>query len=50
MQWFKNPVIAQCHVYDERMVADSAHRCKMYEYRDNADREVQHFDHYESPK
>lgn len=50
MQWFKNPVIAYCDAFDERMVADSQHRCKLFEYRDNSDREIQHFDHYDTPE
>lgn len=47
MQWFKNPVIANCAALGERQVADSQRRCKLFVYRDNSDREIQHFDHYD---
>lgn len=47
MQWFENPVIAQCAMFGDRQVADSMRRCKQYHYRDNSDRPVQHFDSYE---
>ena len=47
MQWFTNPVIAKCAALETRMVANSMRRCKYYQYRDNSDRPIQHFDHYE---
>lgn len=47
MQWFNNPVIAYCDAREERMVADSVHLCNMYVYRNNADREITHYDHYD---
>ena len=49
MQWFKNPVIAYCDIREERMVADSPHLCNLFVYRDNSDRKITHYDHYEIP-
>ncbi len=45
MQWFKNPIICKCHVFDEKMVAESKHLCDEYEERSD-EPEIEHFDHY----
>ncbi|MBO4906485.1 MAG: hypothetical protein J5486_05565 [Bacteroidaceae bacterium] len=47
MQWFENPIIAQCDVFKERMVAQSRRLCKDYVPSGKSNPEVTHFDHYE---
>ena len=47
MQWFENPVITQCHVHNERFVAQSNRNCKDFEPSNVAEPEIQHFDSYD---
>ncbi|MGM9674690.1 MAG: hypothetical protein ACI3X9_04390 [Bacteroidaceae bacterium] len=46
MQWYENPVVAQCAVKGDRQVAASRRICK--EYKKRADKpQIQHFDSYQ---
>ena len=46
MQWFKNPIICHCKLYDERFVAESKHNCDEYEIR-KTPVVIEHFYKYE---
>ena len=46
MQWFDNPIIAHCHEYEERMVAESKHLCADFIPSGVKSPVIQHFDHY----
>ena len=46
MQWFNNPVIAQCMVLGRREVAQAKRRCEKFE-QNNGTREIAHFSRYE---
>lgn len=51
MQWFENPIIANCNFYHERLVGEARRICKFYEPSGKVDvgqLEIQHFDHYDS--
>lgn len=47
MQWFENPIIADCNALNERMVAQSRRLCKEFEPSGNSNPEITHYDHYE---
>lgn len=50
MQWFQNPIVADCHHLNERMVAESRRVCKFFEpsgAKELSDITIQHFDHYD---
>jgi len=47
MQWFQNPVIAYCHLREEKMVATSRRLCPLYSPSGQQEPEIKHFDHYE---
>ena len=46
MQWFENPVVAQCTAKGDRQVAASRRICKEYKKRQDAP-QIQHFDSYQ---
>lgn len=46
MQWFHNPVICQCSIYNEKFVAEAKRICEEYAERTNTNIEVIHYDHY----
>ena len=50
MQWFENPIVAQCSQLEERMVAQSNRICKLYSPSGNQHPEVKHFDSYDEAK
>lgn len=47
MQWFKNPIIAECNALGERMVAESRRICKLFKPSGIANPEVKHYDSYD---
>ncbi|MBQ7495484.1 MAG: hypothetical protein IJT75_07040 [Bacteroidaceae bacterium] len=50
MQWFENPIIAECQVHHERMVGEARRICKSFEPSgvvDVSQISIQHFDHYD---
>lgn len=47
MQWFENPIIADCHILHERMVAESKRVCKLYNKSSITNPEVTHYDSYQ---
>ncbi len=46
MQWFHNPIICQCNMFNERFVAEAKHNCEEYEERHKPG-EVTHYDKYD---
>ena len=48
MQWFENPIIADCTLFQKRMVADSRHKCKDFVQSTVENPEIKHFDKYEA--
>ncbi len=46
MQWYENPIIAECLLHKDRQVALAKRLCPMFT-RSNADPEIQHFDSYD---
>ena len=51
MQWFDNPIVAECEVRHERMVAEAKMYCSSFApsgVRDRRLLEIEHFDHYDS--
>lgn len=46
MQWFKNPIIAECTLFNERQVAEANRICKDFSQRHDTP-EIKHFDSYE---
>ncbi len=46
MQWFENPIVAQCAKKGDRQVAQSNRICKEFR-QSTAEANIQHFDHYE---
>lgn len=46
MQWFKNPIIAQCAAHNDRQVAESKRICKEFAARTD-EATVTHYDSYE---
>lgn len=48
MQWFENPIVAECNYNNERYVAEARRICKIYEYVNNPNPTIQHFDSYAS--
>lgn len=49
MQWFNNPIIAQCSVFNDRQVAESRRVCKEFSL-DYNQKDIKHFDCYENKK
>lgn len=50
MQWFENPIIAECALLNERMVGEARRNCKLFEpsgISDISQLNIQHFDHYD---
>ena len=47
MQWMENPIIADCKLRHERLVAMSDHQCVLFEASNNPEPEISHYDHYE---
>lgn len=45
MQWFSNPVICRCKLYEEKFVAESRRICEDYQERVGK-AEITHYDHY----
>ena len=45
MQWFQNPIICNCQLYNEKFVAASRRVCPSFEKRAKTP-EVTHFYHY----
>lgn len=45
MQWFKNPIICRCAIYNEKFVAESKHLCEDFIERQE-EAEITHYDHY----
>ena len=45
MQWYENPVIANCQVHKERQVAQAKRLCQAFA-PSNCEPEIQHFDSY----
>lgn len=45
MQWFKNPVIAECKILKERQVAEAKRICKEFKERLEPGN-ITHFDNY----
>lgn len=48
MQWFENPIVADCTLFQKRMVADSRHKCKDFVQSTVESPEIKHFDKYEA--
>ena len=46
MQWFQNPIICQCNILDERMVAEAQRLCGFFTQSNKAP-EVKHYDKYD---
>lgn len=46
MQWFENPIVAQCNKHDEREVAATKRVCNEYAER-TTEAPVTHYDSYE---
>jgi hypothetical protein len=46
MQWFKNPIIAQCAIHGDRQVAESNRICKEFVESFN-EAPITHYDSYE---
>lgn len=46
MQWYHNPIICKCAIFDEKFVAEARRLCDDYEERTNAEPEITHYDHY----
>ncbi len=46
MQWFENPIVAQCNKRNERQVAATRRICKEYAER-TTEATITHYDHYE---
>lgn len=46
MQWFENPVVAQCEKKGDRQVAATRRFCKEFKRRGDKP-EIQHFDSYD---
>ncbi len=47
MQWFENPVVAECKTLHERFVAECDRQCKFFEPSGNDQPDITHYDHYE---
>ena len=47
MQWFENPIVAECKIRNERYVAMSDRQCSLFEASNEATPKITHFDHYE---
>ncbi len=45
MQWYENPIIANCGLLRERQVAEANRICRLYAKR-TTDIKISHFDHY----
>ncbi|MBQ8050995.1 MAG: hypothetical protein IJ197_05410 [Bacteroidaceae bacterium] len=45
MQWFQNPIICQCDIFNERFVAETRRYCDEYE-KCSTKPEIAHYDHY----
>ncbi len=46
-QWFHNPIICQCNVFNEKFVAEARRICNDFEARSEGKPiEVAHLDHY----
>ena len=48
MQWFQNPIIAQCNIHNERFVANAHRICGDFLPSNNPNPDIQHFDSYET--
>ncbi|MBQ9560477.1 MAG: hypothetical protein IJ762_09615 [Bacteroidaceae bacterium] len=46
MQWFKNPIICKCNIFNEKFVAEAKHICEEFAKRPSEKVEVTHYDHY----
>ena len=46
MQWFRNPIICQCTVHNEKFVAEAKRLCEDYSARTSGKPEITHYDHY----
>ncbi len=46
MQWMKNPIICECRLKNERLVAASRRLCPQFEASGIDRPEVTHYDHY----
>lgn len=46
MQWYQNPVVAQCTKRGDRQVAATRRICKEYAHR-TTEPTITHFDHYD---
>ena len=49
-QWYENPIVAQCSIFNERMVAQSNRLCKEFAPSRNAHPDIEHFDNYDIAK
>ena len=49
MQWFENPIVAQCNAKGERQVAATKRLCKEYAVS-TEEKTVTHYDKYEDVK
>ena len=45
MQWFNNPIICNCHIFDEKFVAESRRICTEY-IKSAGTHKIEHYDHY----
>ena len=50
MQWYENPIVAQCEQLNERMVAQSKRVCKLFSPSGNKDPHVTHYDNYDEAR
>ncbi len=49
MQWFQNPVICYCKLFEEKTVAESKRICDNFQRRPkpiDREKDVEHHDHY----
>ncbi len=51
MQWYENPIIAECDIYHERMVGEAHRICRHFQSSGITDVNqlvIQHFDSYDT--